>query len=227
MRGGKMLKLSATLFLILILFSLTGCGDVHLGTFTPAAPSDVRAQQIDGASGSKVVLLTWSPSEGTTPSQGATFTVYRGETATGTVTAKIKVAAGLKSTSYIDTSAAAATSFYQVTATIYGTESAPSQEVTVAGSGPAAALVLSGTTASATNTLTWTAAPDATGYQLYRGVTPSGSLTDKMPWHTSGSASTSFTDSTVSAGLTYYYQVVSLSLNGHSLPSNEVAITTR
>jgi hypothetical protein len=223
-----MLNRVVTLSLLLFLLPLAGCGDVKLGTFSPAAPSNVVVQQVDGASGSPVVLLTWNASDGTTPSQGATFTVYRGGAATGTISGKTKIADALKVTAYVDTSAAAASSFYQVTATIYGTESVPSKEVhLLAGGTTAAAPILSGTTASAANDLTWSAVPGATGYQLYRGVTASGSLKNKMPWHDSSSESTSFTDSTVTVGLTYYYQVVSLSLNGQSLPSNEVAITTR
>jgi predicted small lipoprotein YifL len=219
-------KSLATLLLMLILCSLTGCGNVELGPFKPAAPSDVKAQEVVGAIGAKSVLLTWNASKGTTPSQGATFNIYRGQSASASIDTKTRIAEGLTATSYLDSSAAATTSFYQVTATIYGKESVPSSEVTVS-TGTPSAVVLSGSTASAANTLTWTAAPGASEYILYRGVTPSGSLSDKWPWQNLPSGSTSFTDSTVAAGLTYYYQVVFLTSNGTSLPSNEVPLTTK
>jgi fibronectin type 3 domain-containing protein len=216
-------KSLATLLLILILCSLTGCGNVELGSFKPAAPSDITAKEIEVGTGSKAVLLTWNASKGTTPSQDATFNVYRGQTATGSIDTKTRIAEGITSTSFVDSSSAATASYYQVTATIYGKESAPSSEVTVS-TGTPAAVVLSGTPASAGNIITWTAAPGATEYVVYRGVTASGTLANKLPWHNSPSNSTSFTDSTVAVGLTYYYQVVFFTSTGTSPLSNEVAV---
>jgi hypothetical protein len=71
--------------------------------------------------------------------------------------------------------------------------------------------------------LDWAAPDDGgspiTGYQVYRGVTP-GTAT---PYATS--TGTSFTDTGVTAGTTYYYRVVATNSVGSSDPSNEVSAT--
>ena len=71
--------------------------------------------------------------------------------------------------------------------------------------------------------LNWSAPDDGgspiTGYQVYRGVAP-GTAT---PYATS--ASTSFMDTAVTAGTTYYYRVVASNAVGSSEPSSEVSVT--
>ena len=71
--------------------------------------------------------------------------------------------------------------------------------------------------------LNWAAPDDGgspiTGYQVYRGLAP-GSTT---PYTTT--TGTSFTDSAVTTGTTYYYRVVATNAVGNSDPSNEVSAT--
>ena len=78
-------------------------------------------------------------------------------------------------------------------------------------------------TAKGATVLNWNAPDDGgspiTGYQVYRGVTP-GAAT---PYATSDG--TSFTDTGVTAGSTYYYRVVATNAAGSSAPSNEVSAT--
>jgi hypothetical protein len=78
-------------------------------------------------------------------------------------------------------------------------------------------------TSKGATVLDWAAPDDGgspiTGYQVYRGLTP-GSAT---PYATS--AGTSFTDTAVTTGTTYYYRVVATNAVGSSDPSNEVNAT--
>jgi hypothetical protein len=66
--------------------------------------------------------------------------------------------------------------------------------------------------------LTWTAGTGATSYNVYRGTT-SGAET----LLTSGVPGTTFTDSSVTTGTTYFYVVASASAAGQSLNSNEAS----
>ena len=215
------------LFLALAVF-LAGCGDLQLGGFTPAAPSNLGATIVQGGGGSQQVALTWSATAGTTVSQGATFTVYRGSTP-GLLTDKVAIAQGLATASYTDSTSGPGVWYYQVTATIYTLESAPSNEVsvTLTGSG-SGILVLTVSSSSSVNNLNWNPLAGASGYTLYRGMTASGSLVGKLPWKTidAGLGITSFTDTTVAVGLTYYYLVVATYSSGQSPLSNEIALTT-
>jgi fibronectin type 3 domain-containing protein len=76
-------------------------------------------------------------------------------------------------------------------------------------------------------TLTWNAplsngGSPITGYSIYRGTAPnSESLLTKI------ANQTTYTDTSLPAGSTYYYQVTALNSNGESPPSNEASATTK
>jgi fibronectin type 3 domain-containing protein len=60
--------------------------------------------------------------------------------------------------------------------------------------------------------LAWTASTSAvSGYNVYRGTTPSGPYATKL--NSSLVGSIQFTDSTVTAGQTYYYVVTAVDSN--------------
>ncbi len=72
--------------------------------------------------------------------------------------------------------------------------------------------------------LTWLAngEPDLDGYNVYRGTAPAP--TDVLT--TTGAADTTFTDTTVDNGTTYYYAVSAVNVSGQESPlSNEVEVT--
>lgn len=71
------------------------------------------------------VTLVWCPN-GNPPA--ATYSVYRATP--GDLSRFVRIATGLKATSYLDTKGIPG-SFYYVTATLHGTESAPSTAVSV------------------------------------------------------------------------------------------------
>lgn len=89
-------------------------------------------------------------------------------------------------------------------------------------------LIFSAAAQSAThsNTLTWvagTGGDPATGFEVQRSSANSG------PWTTIGSTTISvltYTDTTVSAGQTWFYQIIATNPGGSSLPSNIVSATT-
>lgn len=80
---------------------------------------------------------------------------------------------------------------------------------------------LTATAGNAKVDLTWTAAADATGYNIKRTTTSGG------PYETVASAvyGTSYTDSSVEMGATYYYVVSAINESGESSNSNEAAVT--
>ena len=99
-------------------------------------------------------------------------------------------------------------------------------------SGPASASIVTppvpptGFAASEANnkiSLTWTApAPgfDPYTYSIYRGTSPGGEV--GMPYVT-GLTSTSFSDTNLTSGTTYYYTIVAVTADGKSVASNEAS----
>ncbi|MEO3947606.1 fibronectin type III domain-containing protein [Gorillibacterium sp. CAU 1737] len=68
--------------------------------------------------------------------------------------------------------------------------------------------------------LSWTEEAKATSYNVKRSTTPGGPYTDIA----SGIKGHSFSDTTVSSGVTYYYVVTSVTEKGESKTSNEVSV---
>ena len=89
---------------------------------------------------------------------------------------------------------------------------------------PAAPLSLKATNGSASVALTWAAGTGApsTGYNLYRSTSSGGE--GSTPYQT-GLSSTSYTDTGVTPGTHYYYQVTAANATGESPRSNEVSGT--
>jgi hypothetical protein len=81
--------------------------------------------------------------------------------------------------------------------------------------------VLTGTAQSSVNHLSWTAVTDATSYNVKRSTTAGG------PYSVIASnvTATTFDDSTVTNGTTYYYTVTSVNMAGESNASNELPLT--
>lgn len=225
-------KLIIMLF-IAVIASAAGCGELSLGKFSPAAPTNLTAVSSTGTNGTGQILLTWNPSKGTTLSQGATFNIYRGTAATGVLADKTLVVAGIAATTYLDTYPASnVIQYYQVTATIYNMESGGSNEAIVAQQGQVPSdnlFTLTGSSSASVNNLSWSALPGASGYTVYKGMTPGRSLSDKIAGQfiNADAVTTALTDKDVSVGLTYYYQVAARYPDIQFPTSNEIAVTTR
>ena len=186
----------------------------------PDAPQAVVASAGDG-----YVNLSWSAPAFNGGAPITNYRVYRGTTSGGeTLLAEIG-----PSPTFNDTGLAnGQTYFYNVTAVNSAGEGAPSNEVSaIPGSRPSAPRNVQANAGNALVTLTWqvpaTIGGSAiTGYTVYRG-TASGALTRL----TSLGDILSYTDTAVTNGRTYYYQVSSSNGLGEGPRSTEVSVTPR
>lgn len=88
---------------------------------------------------------------------------------------------------------------------------------------PATPENLTGTAGASMVTLDWDAVTDATSYNVYRGLS-TGDLSSKTLLASALSA-TAYTDTNVTSGNTYFYQVTAENSDGESGGSAEVSVT--
>jgi fibronectin type 3 domain-containing protein len=177
------------------------------------APSGLTATGSNGQ-----VALSWTAASGAT-----SYNVYRGTSANGLSTTPIATVTG---TTFGDTSVTNGTPYYYEVEGVnsLGTGS-PSNEATATPSAsipsppPSAPPAPTGLSASATSggvNLAWTGATGATSYEVLRG-TSSGTETKLV----SGVTGTTYDDTSVSSGNTYYYEVEGVKSGVTGAPSNE------
>jgi hypothetical protein len=87
---------------------------------------------------------------------------------------------------------------------------------------PAAPTNLSASAGNGQASLTWTAASGATSYNVYRGTTMNGESTAAIATNVSG---TTFTNTGLTNGTTYYYKVAAVGTGGTSPLSGEASAT--
>ena len=181
------------------------------GNSAPAAPTNLTA-----TAGNQQASLTWTASGGAT-----SYNVKRGTTSGGPYTT-VGSPAG---TTYSDTSLNNGTAYYYVvTAVNTAGESGNSNQAAATPKAPpvapAAPLNLTATGGNQQVSLAWTASTGATSYNVKRAASNGG------PYTTVASpAGTSYTDTTVSNGTTYYYVVTAVSSSGESANSNQASAT--
>jgi hypothetical protein len=182
-------------------------------TAPPSAPAVLIA-----TAGDQQISLIWTASTG-----AASYNVYRSLTPGGEGTTAYKT--GVTGVSFTDTGLTDGIPYYyKVTAISSAGESGQSNEAVAI---PQVSLppMPGGLTASAGNgliALIWNASTGAAGYSVYRSLTPGGE--GATPYKT-GITTTSFTDSGLSNGTTYYYQVTAINAAGESGKSGEVSAT--
>jgi fibronectin type 3 domain-containing protein len=180
-------------------------------TTLTTAPTNLKAV---GSTGK--VSLTWNA-----PSGAVTFNVYRSLSSNGE--GNVAYITGLSKPSFTDTNLAAGTQyFYKVTAVDAGGESAKSAEAN------ATTITTAPTNVTATGgngfiILAWSGVSGATSYNIYRGTTPGG---EGATPYMANVTDTSLTDTGVTAGGTYYYQITALDVTGESARSAEASATT-
>src|SRR5882757_2872714 len=174
----------------------------------PAAPADLTATP-----GNAVVTLAWTASTGATG-----YSVKRATTSGGPYTQL----AAPSSNGYTDSSVANGTTYYYVvSATNSAGESANSAQLPAtpkAPSGPPAAPTnLTATAGDTQVSLTWSASTGATSYNVKRATTSGGPYTQ-----IAAPTSTSYTDTVLTNGTTYYYVVSATNSTGESANSAQV-----
>jgi fibronectin type 3 domain-containing protein len=176
----------------------------------PAAPTNLTATP-----GNAVVTLTWTASTGATG-----YNVKRATTSGGPYT---QIAAPTSPT-YTDSSVTNGTTYFYVASALNAAgESANSAQASATPQAPivplppAAPTHLTATAGNAAVTLTWTASIGATSYNVKRSLISGGPYTQ-----IAASISTSYTDTALTNGTTYYYVVSAINLAGESANSAQV-----
>jgi alpha-tubulin suppressor-like RCC1 family protein/fibronectin type 3 domain-containing protein len=171
------------------------------------------------------VTLNWTASA----SGGvAGYNVYRA-TASGAYTTKLS-SVGSGVTTFADTTVVGGTTYYYVVRTVGpgSVESANSNEVTVPVPNPppnSPTSLAAGPVTASSVTLNWTASTSGgvLGYNIYRATTSGGYTT--TPLNSVGAGVTTFADTTVVGGITYYYVVRAVGPGSvESANSNEVPV---
>jgi fibronectin type 3 domain-containing protein len=180
-----------------------------------AAPASLTATP-----GNAQVSLSWPASVGAT-----SYHVKRATVSGGPYT----TVACATTTSYTDTGLTGGTTYYYVVSAAYsagpnaGGESADSSEASATPQGlarPSAPAVLTATPGNGQVALTWSASSGATSYNVKRATVSGG------PYTTIASpSSTSYTNSGLTNGTTYYYVVSAVNSAGESGNSSEVSAT--
>jgi fibronectin type 3 domain-containing protein len=179
-------------------------------TSPPAAPVGLTA-----TAGNGQVSLSWNPSTGAT-----SYNVLRSTTNGGPYTA---IATGLTVTTYTDTGLTNGTTYYYVVQAVNSAGTSPN-------SNQASATPIAppppptGLTATAGNTqvaLTWTASSTARTYNVLRSTTNGGPYATVVTSLTA----TSYTDTGLTNGTTYYYVVQAVNGAGTSANSNQTSAT--
>ena len=183
------------------------------GQTNPEAPASVTTTPGNGQ-----VTVNWAAVAGAT-----SYTVQWATASGGTYTT---LATGLTGTSYTDTGLGDGTTrYYVVTAVNSNGTSANSSETpgTTYSSEPLPAPTnLTAAPGSAQITLSWSAVPGATGYTVQRSVASGG------PYSTlaTGISGTSYANTGLANGATWYYKVAAQDLSGTGTASAPVAATT-
>jgi hypothetical protein len=175
----------------------------------PAAPTGLTA-----TAGYGQVLLTWVTSPGAT-----NYNIKRSLSSGGPYTTIASTAGTI--TSYTDTNVIdGTTNYYVVSALNTGGESANSLEVSATPLfSPVPTILLPITTNYGLITLTWTTSAGATSYNVKRSTSTGTETT------IANTAGTSYTDTNVLNGTTYFYVVSALNGGGESANSLEVSAT--
>jgi len=188
------------------------------GSTTPTAPAAPTG--LTATAGNGQVSLSWAASSGAT-----SYTVKRATTSGGPYT---NVATNVTTTSYTNTSLTNGTTYYYVvSASNSAGSSANSAQASATPTGsttPTAPAAPTGLTATAGNgqvSLSWAASSGATSYTVKRATTSGGAYTNVA----TNVASTSYTDTGVTNGTTYYYVVSASNSAGSSADSAQASAT--
>ncbi len=188
-------------------------GDPAGGVTVPSVPTGLTA-----TAGNAQVALSWTASSGAT-----SYTVKRATTSGGPYT---NVATGVTATGYTNTGLTNGTAYYYVvSASNSAGESSNSAQAsatpTTGTQVPAAPAGLTATAGNAQVALSWTASSGATSYTVKRATTSGGPYTNVA----TGVTATSYTNTGLTNGTTYYYAVSASNSAGESSNSAQASAT--
>jgi len=185
-----------------------------------------EASGTPGSSGPPPSLLAVSPGNGSATlnwnynGAAVTFNIYR-STTTGEETLYRTNHAGFFTTFFDSGLANGTTYFYKMTAVNSDSEGTQSLEASVTpGTAQLAPPLLEAVPGAGMVTLSWSGVPLATSYNINRGGRPSSEELYRV-----GVTDTTFNDTGVVAGLTYFYTVNAVNANGQGQASNEAIAT--
>jgi len=190
-----------------VAFKFPSCGTGAV----PPAPTNLTANAGNGQ-----VALSWTSAAGAT-----SYTVWRSTTSGS---GYVQIASGILTTSYTNTGLTNGNTYYYVVQAVNGSGSSPNSNEASATPNCQLPLAPTGLTPSAGNgqvALTWQPSSGASGYNVKRATSNGGPYTTVAP----GVTGTSYTDTTVTNGTTYYYVVSALSGCGESSNSSQVSAT--
>jgi hypothetical protein len=180
----------------------------------PPAPAGLSA-----AAGNAQVSLTWSPAPA-----ADTYRVHRSTTSGGPYET---IASGLAATSHVDTTVTNGTTYYYVVSGVNeGGEGTDSTEVSATPQAlalPAAPTGLSAAAGKKRATLSWSAVAGAASYRLKRSTTSGGPYAVVA----SNVTGTTFTNTGLASGTTYYYVVSAVNAVGEGANSAQVSVRAR
>jgi O-glycosyl hydrolase/aryl-phospho-beta-D-glucosidase BglC (GH1 family)/fibronectin type 3 domain-containing protein len=189
-------------------------GNFHWFQFSPATVASVPA--LTGTVGNTQAVLSWTASTG-----AVSYNIKRSTSSGGPYTTVASVTA--PATTYTDSGLTNGTTYYYVVTSVdLAGESTASMPVSVTPSiiAPAAPTGLAAAGGSASITLTWTASPFATSYDVYRGTSPGGEGSSP----TGTATTTTYTDNSgLQANTAYYYTVAAVNSAGTGQQSTEAS----
>ncbi len=181
-----------------------------------AAPVPTVPASLTATASAGKVTLSWAGVSG-----ASSYDIYRGSVSGGESATPLQT--GVTGTSFVDSAVTAGSSyFYEVTAVNGGGQSGDSPEAAavVPIAVPTAPASLSATASVGQVALSWAPVQGASSYDVYRGTVSGGESVTPIR---TGITSTSFTDSAVTAGSSYFYEVTAVNSSGQSSDSPEAA----
>ena len=187
--------------------------------FTSGAPTIPLAPLgLNATGGSSQISLSWNASTGAN-----SYNIYRGSTSGSEGTTSI--ANVINGTAFTDTGLTNGTTYYYTVAAVntVGTSSQSAEaHATPLLTAPTAPVGLVATPGNAQNSLTWTATATATSYNVYRSTTTGAEGSTPIA---SNISTTGYTDSGLTNGIKYFYQIAAVNSAGTSVLSAEVNAT--